>query len=86
MDASIAIKKKQQQVNNNNNSNMIWHAFSKPPQGWQGPDPRPLWLLVGAPAVFGPELAYRQQVAQGNKDQHIKYVDNCGYDSKVGYK
>ena len=25
----------------------IWRALSKPPQRRQGPDPRPLWLLVG---------------------------------------
>ena len=42
----------------------IWRALSKPPQRWQGPDPRPLWLLVGTPSVFGPELAYRMRVAQ----------------------
>ena len=30
----------------------------------QGPDPRPLWLLVGTPSAFGPELAYRLRVAQ----------------------
>ena len=26
----------------------------------QGPDPRPLWLLVGTPLVLGPELASRR--------------------------
>ena len=41
----------------------IWRALSKPPQGRQGPDPRPLWLLVGTPSAFGPELAYRLRVA-----------------------
>ena len=35
----------------------IWRALSKPPQRRQGPDPRPLWLLVGNPSAFGPELA-----------------------------
>ena len=44
----------------------IWRALSKPPQRRQGPDPRPLWLLVGTPSVFGPELAYRLRVAQPN--------------------
>ena len=39
-------------------------AFSKPPQRRQGPDRRPLWLLVGTPSAFGPELAYRLRVAQ----------------------
>ena len=29
-----------------------------------GPDPRPLWLLVGTPSACGPELAYRLRVAQ----------------------
>ena len=41
----------------------IWRALSKPPQRQQGPDPRPLWLLVGTPSAFGPELAYRLRVA-----------------------
>ena len=42
----------------------IWRALSKPPQRRQGPDPRSLWLLVGTPSAFGPELAYRLRVAQ----------------------
>ena len=42
----------------------IWRALSKPPQRLQGPDPRPLWLLVGTPSAFGPGLAYRLCVAQ----------------------
>ena len=42
----------------------ICRALSKPPQRRQSPDPRPLWLLVGTPLAFGPELAYRLRVAQ----------------------
>ena len=42
----------------------IWRALSKPPQRQQGPDPRPLRLLVGTPSAFGPELAYRLRGAQ----------------------
>ena len=42
----------------------VWRALSKPPQRRQGPDPRPLWLLVGTPSACGPELAYRLRVAQ----------------------
>ena len=42
----------------------IWRASSKHPQRRQGPDPRPIWLLVGTPSVVGPELAYRLHVAQ----------------------
>ena len=42
----------------------IWRTLSKPSQGWQGQDPRPLWLLVGTPSAFGSELAYRLRVAQ----------------------
>ena len=42
----------------------IWRALSKPPQRRQGPDPRPLWLLVVTPSAFGPELAYRLRVVQ----------------------
>ena len=32
----------------------IWRALSKPPQRQQGPDPRPLWFLVGTPSAFVP--------------------------------
>ena len=42
----------------------IWRALSKSPQRRQGPDPRPLWLLVGTHSAFGSELAYRLRVAQ----------------------
>ena len=42
----------------------IWRALSDPPQIRQGPDPRPIWLLVGTPSAFGPEIAYRLRVAQ----------------------
>ena len=42
----------------------IWRALSNPSQRRQGPDPRPLWLLVGTPSTFGPEVAYRLRVAQ----------------------
>ena len=39
-------------------------ALSKPHQRRQGHDHRPLWLLVGTPSAFGPELAYGLRVAQ----------------------
>ena len=42
----------------------IWRALSKHPQRRQGPDPRPLWLLVGTPSALGHELVYRLRVAQ----------------------
>ena len=38
----------------------IWRDLSKPPQRRQGPDPRPLWLLVETPLVPGSELASRR--------------------------
>ena len=38
----------------------IWRAFSKPPQRRQGPDLRPLWLLVGTPSGIRPELAFNR--------------------------
>ena len=38
----------------------IWRALSQPPQRRQGPDLRPLWLLVGAPSAIRPELASRR--------------------------
>ena len=42
----------------------IWRALSSPPQRRQGPDPRPLWLLVRTLSAFGPELAYLLRVAK----------------------
>ena len=36
----------------------IWRALSKPPQRQQGPDLRPLWLLVGTPSAIRPDLAF----------------------------
>ena len=36
----------------------IWRALSKPPQRRQGPDLRPLWLLVGTPSAIIHELAF----------------------------
>ena len=53
----------------------IWRALSKPPQRRQGPDPRPLWLLVGTPSAFGPELAYRLRVAQPTLMDVTRYFD-----------
>ena len=38
----------------------IWRDLSKLPQGRQGPDPHPLWLLVGNPVVIRPALASRR--------------------------
>ena len=38
----------------------IWRALSKPPHRRQGPDRRPLWLLVGTPSAIRPELASRR--------------------------
>ena len=38
----------------------IWQALSKPPQRRQGPDLRPLWMLVGTPLAIRPELAWRR--------------------------
>ena len=42
----------------------LWRALTKPPQRRQGPNPRPLWLLVRTHSAFGPEPAYRLRVAQ----------------------
>ena len=36
----------------------IWRALSKSPQRRQGPDFRPLWLLVGTPSAIRPELTF----------------------------
>ena len=42
----------------------LWRALFKPSQRRQGPDPRPVWLLVETPSAFGPELAYGLRVAR----------------------
>ena len=36
----------------------LWRVLSKPPQRRQGPDLRPLLLLVGTPSAIRPELAF----------------------------
>ena len=41
-----------------------WRTLSEPPQRWQGPDPRPLWVLVATPSAFGHDFVYRMCVAQ----------------------
>ena len=38
----------------------IWRALSKLHQRRQGPDLRPLWLLVGTPSAIRPQLASRR--------------------------
>ena len=38
----------------------LWQDLTKFPKRRQGPDPRPLWLLIWTPSVLGPELASRQ--------------------------
>ena len=39
-------------------------AFAKARGTTMGPNPWPLWLLVGTASAFGPELIYRLHVAQ----------------------
>ena len=51
----------------------IWRVLSKPPQRRQGPDPRPLWLLLRTPSAFGPELAYRLRIAQPTLIEVARY-------------
>ena len=47
----------------------IWRALSKPPQRRQGPDLRPLWLLVGTPSAIRPELAFSRA------EHSLSYLD-----------
>ena len=49
----------------------IWRALSKPPQRRQGPDLRPLWLLVGTPSAIRPELAFSRA------EHSLSYLDVC---------
>ena len=55
-------KKKETHIFNFMTSDLYWeHVLS---QYQHCPDPRLLWLLVGTPSAFGPELAYRLRVVQ----------------------
>ena len=49
----------------------IWRDLSEPPQRKQGPDPRPLWLLVETPLVL------RHELASGGRN--IAYSGGCLY-------
>ena len=57
----------------------IWRDLSKPPQRRQGPDPRPLWLLVGTPLVLGPELASRRAEHSHSGGCHYIFWIYCFY-------
>ena len=57
----------------------IWRDLSKPPQRRQGPDPRPLWLLVGTPLVLGPELASRRAEHSHSGGCHYIFLIYCFY-------
>ena len=51
--------------------------LTKPPQRRQGPDPRPLWLLVGTPLVLGPELASRRAEHSHSGGCHYIFLIYC---------
>ena len=51
----------------------IWRALSKLHQRRQGPDPRPLWLLVGTPSAIRPELAFSRA------EHSLPYSDDTQY-------
>ena len=55
----------------------IWRDLFKPPQRRQGPDPRPLWLLVGTPLVLGPELASRRAEHSHSGGCHYIFLIYC---------
>ena len=57
----------------------IWRALSKPPQRRQGPDLRPLWLLVGTPSAIGPELAFSRA------EHSLPYSDVTIYIFDISY-
>ena len=56
----LALKAKGQKLLN---APRIWRDLSKPPHSTQGPDIRPLWLLVRTLSVPRFALAYRMRVA-----------------------
>ena len=57
----------------------IWRALSKPPQRRQGPDLRPLWLLVGTPSANRPELAFSRA------EHSLPYSDVTIYIFAISY-
>ena len=57
----------------------IWRALSKPPQRRQGPDLRPLWLLVGTPSAIRPELAFSRA------EHSLPYSDVTIYIFAISY-
>ena len=57
----------------------IWRALSKPLQRWQGPDLRPLWLLVGIPSAIGPELVFSRA------EHSLPYSDVTIYIFAISY-
>ena len=58
----------------------IWRALSKPPPRRQGPDLRPLWLLVGTPSAIRPKLASRRaEHSLPHSDVTILYIFDILY-------
>ena len=70
----------------------IWRALSKPPQRRQGPDLRPLWLLVGTPSAIRPELAFsRAEHSLPYSDVTIYifailYLSSTGHQAIIGHQ
>ena len=54
-------------------------VLSKPPQRRQGPDLRPLWLLVGTPSSIRPELAFSRA------EHSLPYSDVTIYFFAISY-
>ena len=57
----------------------IWRALSKPPQRQQGPDLRPLWLLVGTPSAIITELAFSRAEHSRPYSDVAKYIFDIYY-------
>ena len=57
----------------------IWRVSSKSPQRRQGPDLRPLWLLVGTPSAIRPELAFSRA------EHSLPYSDVTIYIFAISY-
>ena len=57
----------------------IWRASSKPPQRRQGPDLRPLWLLVGTLSAIRPEFVSTQA------EHSLPYLDVTIYILNIWY-
>ena len=66
-------------ISNSSHCSTTKSALFKPPQRRQGPDLRPLWLLVRTPSAIGPELAFSRA------EHSLPYSDVTIYIFAISY-